>query len=98
MARSFQLGAECESFFEIFGGLRGNNVDVRLRANPISVRPCWFSVRILAFRSALGLLNCRVTIDEFFARPRALADYRSFPEGCDKGASWNVCYRSEEVG
>ena len=98
MSRPFQLGAECESFFEIFGGIRADNVDVRLWADPISIQPCCLPVRILTFHSALGLLNCRVTIDEFLARSGTLVDYRSLPEGCDKGASWNVCNRSEEVG
>ncbi len=98
MSRPFQLGAECESFFEIFGGIHGDNVDVRLWADPTSIRPCCLPVRVLAFHSSLGLLNCRVTIDEFLPRSGTLADYHSFPEGCDEGVSWNVCNRSEEVG
>ena len=40
MTRSFQFGTEFKGFFEILGGLFGNNIYIWLRANPISIRPC----------------------------------------------------------
>ena len=90
MTRSFQAGTKFKGLFEILGGLFGNNIDIWLRANPIGIRPCWLSVRVLAFRPALSLLNCRIAFNEFLARLETLADDRSFPEGCEKGASGNV--------